>query len=228
MKQLTLDLHPDRPPTLDNFVPGGNAELLASLALLADAPERLPGAHIYLWGASGSGRSHLLQAAAARAHARGRPARFFAAAAVGGHLPEDEHALLAIDDVDALPSDAQTALFNAFNRARGKGQSLLLAGGAAPRELALREDLRTRIGQCLIFEARPLDDASRAAILHTLAARRGLRLGGEVIGFLLAHGRRDLPGMAAAFDALDAASLEHKRPITLPLLRQLIREGLQI
>ncbi|MDR1229469.1 MAG: DnaA regulatory inactivator Hda [Azoarcus sp.] len=228
MRQLTLDLHPDRPPTLDNFVPGGNAELLASLTLLADAPARLPGAHLYLWGASGSGRSHLLQATADRARAQGRPARFFAAAAVAGHLPEDDCALLAIDDVDALPPDAQTALFNAFNRARGNVQSLLLAGAAAPRELALREDLRTRIGQCLIFEVRPLDDASRAAILHALAARRGLRLGGEVVGFLLAHGRRDPPGMAAAFDALDAASLEYKRPITLPLLRQLMREGLQI
>jgi DnaA family protein len=94
--------------------------------------------------------------------------------------------------------------------------------------LALREDLRTRIGQCLIFAVRPLDDASRAAILHTLAARRGLRLGGEVTGFLLARGRRDLPGLLAAFRALDAASLEHKRPITLALLRQLMREGLQI
>ncbi|MDR2032739.1 MAG: DnaA regulatory inactivator Hda [Azoarcus sp.] len=228
MKQLTLDLRPDRPPTLDNFVPGANAELLASLALLADAPERLPGAHLYLWGESGSGRSHLLQAVVARARTQGRPARFFAADGIGGDLPEDEHALLAVDDVDALPPDAQTALFNAFNRTRGKGQSLLLAGAAAPKGLALREDLRTRIGQCLIFAVRPLDDASRAAILHTLAARRGLRLGDEVVGFLLAHGRRDLPGMVTAFRALDDASLEHKRPITLPLLRQLMREGLQI
>ncbi|MDR1463294.1 MAG: DnaA regulatory inactivator Hda [Azoarcus sp.] len=227
MKQLTLDLHLDRPPTLDNFIPGGNAELLASLALLADAPARLPGAHLYLWGASGNGRSHLLQATVARARARCRPAHFFAAAAADC-LPEDDGSLLAVDDADALPPDAQIALFNAFNRARAKGQTLLLAGAAPPLELVLREDLRTRIGQCLIFELRPLDDASRAAILHTLAARRGLRLGDEVVGFLLAQGRRDLPGMVAAFDALDAASLEHKRPINLPLLRQLMREGLQI
>ncbi|MDR3212929.1 MAG: DnaA regulatory inactivator Hda [Azoarcus sp.] len=226
MKQLVLDLHPDRPPTLDNFVPGGNAELLASLALLADAPAQLPCAHLYLWGAHGSGRSHLLQAVVARARALGRPAFYFAAAIE--RLPEDGHALLAVDDVEALAPAAQIALFNAFNRARGNGQSLLLAGGTAPQELALREDLRTRIGQSLIFEARPLDDVSRAAILYTFAARRGLRLGDEVVGFLLAHGRRDLPGLLASFEALDAASLEHKRPITLPLLRQLVREGLPI
>jgi DnaA-homolog protein len=29
-------------------------------------------------------------------------------------------------------------------------------------------------------------------------------------------------------DALDRASLEHKRPITLPLLRDMIQQGLEI
>jgi DnaA family protein len=229
VKQLVLDLlHPDRPPTFENFVHGGNAALLASLALLAEAPARLPVGHLYLWGAAGSGRSHLLQATVARARAQNRPAHYLPAAAIDERLPEDACALLAIDDVGTLSPAAQIALFNAFNRARGNRQSLLLAGEAAPREMALREDLRTRIGQSLVFEVRPLDDAARAAILHALASRRGLRLGEDLVGFLLAHGRRDLPGMVASLDALDAASLEHKRPITLPLLRQLVREGLRI
>ncbi|MDR3087569.1 MAG: DnaA regulatory inactivator Hda [Azoarcus sp.] len=231
MKQLVLDLRPDRPPTLENFVPGGNAELLDSLALLANAPaqdQRLPGAHLYLWGSAGSGRSHLLRAAVDRARARGRPAFFQLAFALADDLPDDDNALLAVDDVERLAPAAQIALFNAFNRARGKGQSLLLSGLAAPQGLALREDLRTRIGQSLIFEVRPLDDETRAAILHSLAARSGLRLSDEVVNFMLNHGHRDLPGMAAAFGALDAASLERKRPITLPLLRELMQQGLQL
>ncbi|MDR2260381.1 MAG: DnaA regulatory inactivator Hda [Azoarcus sp.] len=230
MKQLLLDLGPDRPPTLENFVPGDNIELLADIALFAAGRPPLPGAHFYLWGAPGSGRSHLLQAAAARAREHGRPAFSIAAAEAAGNLPADKNALLAIDDIEQLSPPAQIALFNAFNRARGNGQSLLLAGPAAPRELgpALREDLRTRIGQSLIFEVRPLDDTARTAILHALAARRGLRLADDVVGFMLNHGRRDLPSMAAALGALDTASLEHKRPITLPLLRQLIQQGLRL
>lgn len=227
MKQLFFDLHPDRPPAFDNFVPGGNAELLANLALLVDDPARLPCAHLYLWGNSGCGRSHLLQASIARARAR-RPAFFLTAHDIADSLPDEENALLAIDDVERLAPESQIALFNAFNRARAKGHSLLLSGSTAPLGLKLREDLRTRIGQSLIFEVRPLDDETRAAILHSLAERRGLRLSGEVAGFMLNHGRRDPPGMAAAIDALDAASLEHKRPITLPLLRELMRQGLHI
>ncbi|NMG75241.1 DnaA regulatory inactivator Hda [Aromatoleum diolicum] len=223
MKQLVLDIRPDAPPTLDNFVVGGNEELVATLRGIAG----LPG-HLYLWGPAGSGRSHLLRAALAAAQAAGRPATNVAAADVGDELPQTPSLLLAVDDVHALAPAAQIALFNAFNRSRPLGQTLLLAGADAPRNLALREDLRTRIGQCLIFEVRPLDDESRTAILATLAARRGLRLADEVIDFLMRHGRRDLPSLLAVLDALDTASLERKRAVTLPLLREMMQAGLDI
>lgn len=230
MKQLVLDIRPDAPPTLENFVAGANAELVAAISLLA-APAtavQLPARHLYLWGSAGSGRSHLLRSAVAMARAAGRPAHLLAAFEVDASLPETTDALLALDDVNQLSEDAQIALFNAFNRARSNGQSLLLSGPAAPLALRLREDLRTRIGQSLIYEVQPLDDASRAAILATLAERRGLRLADEVVDFLLRHGRRELSSLRAVLDALDAASLERKRPITLPLLREMMQQGLEI
>ena len=230
MKQLVLDIRPDAPPTLENFVAGANAELVAAISLLA-APAtavQLPARHLYQWGSAGSGRSHLLRSAVAMARAAGRPAHLLAAVEVDASLPETTDALLALDDVDQLSEDAQIALFNAFNRARSNGQSLLLSGPAAPLALSLREDLRTRIGQSLIYEVQPLDDASRAAILATLAERRGLRLADEVVDFLLRHGRRELSSLRAVLDALDAASLERKRPITLPLLREMMQQGLEI
>ncbi|PKO80455.1 MAG: DnaA regulatory inactivator Hda, partial [Betaproteobacteria bacterium HGW-Betaproteobacteria-13] len=207
---------------------GANSELVASLSLLATDRSLLPAPHLYLWGTSGKGRSHLLQAAVAVAAANGRQTHYLSADTVRDALPETPDALLAIDDIDRLRPEAQIALFNAFNRARLNGQSLLLAGLQPPLALALREDLRTRIGQSLIFEVQPLDDDSRAAILATLAERRGLRLGDDVVDFLMRHGRRDLPSLLAAFNALDAASLEQKRPITLPLLREMMQQGLAI
>ncbi|OYD53887.1 DnaA regulatory inactivator Hda [Thauera propionica] len=230
MKQLVLDIRPDAPPTLENFVAGANAELVAMLSLQASLTTagQLPARHLYVWGAPGSGRSHLLRATVAMAREHGRPTHLLAAEDIDDGLPETADALVAIDDVDQLSADAQIGLFNAFNRSRGNGQSLLLTGPAAPLGLRLREDLRTRIGQCLIYEVQPLDDDSRATILATLAERRGLRLADEVVDFLLRHGRRELSSLLAVLDALDAASLERKRPITLPLLREMIQQGLEI
>lgn len=231
MKQLTLDLSPDAPPTLDNFIAGHNAELLSTLALLAagdEAQPPLPSRHLYLWGGPGSGRSHLLHATLERAMGNGRAVHYLNAADVRASLPETEGALMAVDNVERLGAEAQIALFNAFNRSRLLRQSLLLSGPLPPRTLKLREDLRTRIGQCLIYEVQPLDDAARARILATLAERRGLRLADEVTEFLLRHGNRDLSSLRKVLDALDAGSLERKRPITLPLLRELMQHGLSI
>ena len=230
MKQLVLDIRPDAPPTLENFVAGANAELVAMLSLQASLATagQLPARHLYVWGAPGSGRSHLLRATVAMAREHGRPTHLLAAEDVEDGLPETAGALVAVDDIDQLSPDAQIGLFNAFNRSRGNGQSLLLTGPVAPLGLRLREDLRTRIGQCLIYDVQPLDDDSRATILATLAERRGLRLADEVVDFLLRHGRRELSSLLAVLDALDAASLERKRPITLPLLREMMQQGLEI
>lgn len=222
MKQLLLDLHSDTPPTLDNFIPGENGELIAALH------ETVLGAgHLYLWGPGVSGRSHLLAATVDAAAQAGRPALHLKAQLVGSALPETPGLLMAIDDIEQLGEEAQIALFNAFNRATTYNQTLLMSGLRPPRELAVREDLRTRVGQTLVFELRPLDDATRTAILATLAERRGMKLPDEAVAYLLRHGRRDLPSLVATVEALDAASLERKRPVTLALLREVMQPALQ-
>ena len=60
MTQLLLNITPDRLPTLNNFVPGGNVELLSALqhAVAETSNERC----FYLWGEMGCGKSHLMQA----------------------------------------------------------------------------------------------------------------------------------------------------------------------
>ena len=79
MKQLVLDIARPPAPTLDNFVPGRNEELVA--AIYATAHGACSEQFIYLWGAPGCGRSHLLRAAVAAARAAGKPATFFESSA---------------------------------------------------------------------------------------------------------------------------------------------------
>ncbi|MCB1937629.1 MAG: DnaA regulatory inactivator Hda [Rhodocyclaceae bacterium] len=220
MKQLVLDIRLDAPPTLDNFFVGDNAALLASLRAVASGQQR---GHIYLWGERCAGRSHLLRATCAAANA----ARYLPVSALVDGVPP-RPALVAVDDVHRLGGSTQIALFNAFNRARENGQTLLLAGDRAPASLVLRDDLRTRISQCLSFEIQPLTDTARAAILSALATQRGLRLDGDVVSYLMRHGRRDMPSLVHTLNALDLASLERKRAITLPLLRTLLQSELTI
>lgn len=219
MTQLLLDLKPEQVPTLDNYIAGTNIELIGRLRALAH-----PGGFdmIYIWGAPGSGRSHLLTATANLAAAR-RPVAQYAGAEVGTELSIVPGGLLVIDDVDALTPAARIELFRAFNSARLVGLSILLAGPVPPLALDVREDLRTRIGQSLIYEVKPLSDTEKSAALRHHALLRGMRVEDSLVQYLLRHGRRDLPSLMAVLDGLDQVSLEQQRPATLPLLKEVMQ-----
>ena len=218
MKQLVLDIALPPAPTLDNFVPGRNAELVVALYALANGAsnERF----IYLWGADGSGRSHLLRAVAAAAQHNGRRTVWFDAATQVIDAADD--VLCTADDVHLLGAEAQIALFNLHNRIRGGTGALLVSGNAAPAQLRLRADLVTRLAAGLVYQLHGLGDEEKSAALRRHADARGLRLAPEVATYLLSHARRDMPSLLALLDALDRYSLETKRALTVPLLRELL------
>ena len=218
MTQLLLNLRPEQLPSLDNFVAGANAELLGRLRNLAD-----PGTFdmLYLWGPPGSGKSHLLAATTIMAEPR-RTVVALAGTDAGHDIRIAPGGLLVIDDVQLLAEDAQVALFRVFNAARLVGISLLLSGSEPPRALALREDLRTRIGQALVYELKSLSDEEKSAALRRHALERGLRVDEGLVQYLLRRSRRDLPSLMAMLDNLDRASLEQQRPATLPLLKEVM------
>jgi DnaA family protein len=217
MKQLALTLAAPPAPTLDNFVAGRNGEVLAALRALAAG---VPGEPVLLlWGAPGSGCSHLLRAALAALAAAGRDTGSGVAAAAA--LAED--GVLGVDDVQRLGGADQIALFNACNRLKAGGGVLIAAADAPPARLRLRDDLRTRLASGLVYEVHALSDDDRRAALAAYAAARGFALPAEVAAYLLARVPRDLATLRALVDTLDRVSLERKRPLTVPLAREVLR-----
>ena len=218
--QLLLDLAPPAPPTLDNFEPGANAQVLSALAAWLDA--QLREACVYLWGPPGCGKSHLLKAAVAAAAARGHPTSYCPRA-----VPAWEAAAhsqwLAVDDVHALDPGGEAALFTLLNRAAAGELRLLLAGDNAPSGLTLRADVRTRIGAALVLQVKPLSDEDKVQALRRHASARGFELPPEAAQHLLHHGRRDLPSLIALLDAADRYSLRTRRAVSLPLLREVLQ-----
>mgnify|MGYP000929100668 FL=1 len=239
MHQLILDLLPETPPSLDNFVVGSNGEALAGLAgwLAADSRETL----LLLWGEPASGKTHLLRASGARyidAQNDCALASLEAAESADDTMattmtPESiptrtSSVRYAIDNIEALDERGQITLFNLFNRLRatnGAGR-LLAAAAAPPQQLAVREDLRTRLGSGLVYRLQPLSEAEQDAALTAQAARRGLRLPTGALAYLRSRAPRDMRSLSALLDALDRYSLEQRRPITLPLLREVLHPAL--
>lgn len=217
--QLLLPLGPPPAPSFANFAVGGNGELIGQLQELAESRNATS---LYLWGPTGSGKTHLLQATAQAAALR-RPVLWLASKRAETDPVLAPATLIVVDDVANLDDEAQTALFRLFNSARLAGLALLIAGRQPALELSLREDLRTRIGQALSYQLAAATDADRRDALLRHAAQRGMRLDASLIEYLLRHGRRDLPSLMQVLDELDHASLRAKRLPTLPLLRELLQ-----
>jgi DnaA family protein len=229
MQQLTFDLAPPEPPSFANYLPGANAEAIASLRRCADGT--LDEVVVALWGGPGAGKTHLLRATVAMAQSLGRTAAFVAdPGALSAQDPHRlaTHAVVAVDHVGAADAAAQGRLFTLFNAIAAPGGRLVVAGDAPPALLPLREDLRTRLSWGLVFEVRPLADADKPAALAAYAHRRGIRLPADVVDYLLAHGRRDMGALVASIAALDRLSLAAKRPITVPLVRDWLQRTIPL
>ncbi|MEP7302252.1 MAG: DnaA regulatory inactivator Hda [Caldimonas sp.] len=220
MKQIPLAIGPGPALGFENFLPGANAAALAHLLALA------PGAPpVYLWGPAGSGKTHLLHAALLRAQQQGDSTAWFGAAVPLPWQAPEHASWLVFDDCEALDAAHQQAAFSLFVEASGQGAVVLAAGRVPPVDLAVREDLRTRLGWGHVFALAPLAEPEARSALRREADRRGTFLSDEVMDYLLNRFARDLTHLMAQLDRLDEFSLSTKRAITVPLLRQMLAEA---
>ncbi len=220
MRQLLLDWGASGPPTLDSFVIGRNQELAAMLRRIHSRKAASPDQHfITLWGEAGAGKTHLLYALGAG----GQALYLSADQPPGNYSWSSEIALYLLDDCDRLDADQQIAAFALYNQVRESGGMLVAATGKPPAQLTLREDLRTRLAWGLVYQVHGLSDDEKIDALSKSADARGLVLSPGVLPYLLTHFRRDMQSLSAILDALDRYSLETQRPITMPLLRELLQ-----
>ena len=240
-RQFALDIGRIPKPSLHNFLPKGNEELINAIShsIQLWSIDRHARGHsieqrwLYWWGASGSGRSHLLQAIYDQAKQKQ-----IVRVDLYPHQPnfwvdietklaadsQNSPVIITVDDVDQLDTRLQASLFRILNKVHASPNFFVyLSGNTPPARLELREDLRTRLGWGLIFELHPLSDTEKIEALSRAAKDRGLALSNDVLQWLIHHFYRDMSSLMALLDALDAYSLETKRAITLPLVRELLQ-----
>jgi DnaA family protein len=226
MKQLTLGVRLRANAVFASFSPGLNAELLAAL----HGSDRNP---IWLWGNSGCGKTHLLQAVCAAA---GAAAAYFPLDRSFALPPQalsgfENCRILCVDDADAVAGDLawEQALFRLFNEASELHTRVIFAARSAPRHIGWRlEDWRSRAAACIVYQVRDLDEAGRSQALRLRAAQRGLQLPPETLDYLLKRLPRDLRSLFDILDELDEASLVAQRRLTIPFIRDELEKHARI
>lgn len=227
-KQLSLELGSPPPSTFENFFVAVNREPVQRLRDLATvvAQERAADRLIYLWGEVGSGRTHLLHAVCDSGYQAGIRCRYLSPHhALSDFIFDPSCQLYTVDDVELLDEARQIAVFSLYNEVRAHVRTaIVVAGSQAPLAMPVREDLRTRLGWGLVYQLAPLSDEDKMAALVQAARERGLQLSPEIPHWLVTRKYRDMPSLMALLDALDTYSLERKRAVTLPLLREMFAE----
>ena len=225
MKQLALDFGLAPVPSLDNFVAQGNEAALEHLRLWAGNPLRSP-VPTLLWGPSGSGRTHLLLAVRQALAADGVRVGWLDAGVFDPPPFDDHWGAVLLDDCHLYTAAQQATAFNWFVNAQapagGRALWVLATADAAPADLNLREDLRTRLGWGHVFQLHALGENERRAVLRRAADERGVFLGDEVMDFMLTRFSRDLSSLMALLEQLDAYALRTQRAITIPLIKSML------
>lgn len=219
MKQIPLPMAFEAERSFKSFVPGANS---LTFAHVRDMP--LGTAPLYLWGPSGSGKSHLLHALAQQQQCRGAQVGWFSASDPLPWTHDEAWSLIVLDDCDRFDAHQQQAAFALFVEASSHATAVAAAGRVPPVDLGLRDDLRTRLGWGVVLALLPLSEAESRAALRREADRRGLFLSDEVMDHLLTRFARDLKHLMAMLDRLDKFAMVSKRAVSVPLLKQMLAE----
>lgn len=219
--------------SLEQFVVGANAELIALLRALVAAPQMMPRL-VYIWGESGSGKSHLLHSMIRLARELRRTTHFWSLDTLASHDADSDlvpvskispQALICADNVSeqTLADGGAVALLGIYEAAMMRGAHLVLAAAPPPEQLAATlPDLASRLASGTSYQLKALSEENKPAALQLRARSRGFELEDNVVEFIMRHFARDTASLFGLLDRIDSASLSRQRKVTIPFVRDLL------
>lgn len=226
-RQLPLEFEFRANQTFDDFYPGTNREIIDHLQKSCTGEgERL----VFLWGKTGFGKSHLLQACCQQAQSHQLSSFYFSFSAF--ELPDpallnglDNFECVCFDNIEHIAGHQswEMEFFNFFNLHRDQGHTLILSSSCPPNDIPIRlPDLKTRLNWGLTLKLQSLTDEDRITALTYKASQMGFEISPKAGRFLLTHYDRDLSSLWALLNKLDQLSLAAKRKLTIPFLKQIL------
>lgn len=228
--QLPLAFGQSEAFTFEHFLIGRNHEVVDKLQALTDLNTTET---LFVHGAPGSGKSHLLQALCRALSATQTPSVYLPFIHKKKFTPQileglEELPVICLDDVEQIATDPdwEQALFHLFNRIQEADHSLILAARSAPHHIPFQlQDLASRMNWGLIYQLQDLSDTEKLHLLQNKANLRGFDLTTEVGEYLIKRLPRDMHALCGFLEKLDVASLAAKRKLTIPFVKELLEAG---
>ena len=220
MNQLGLPISLNSSMLLENFV--ANEELLG---LINQLFLNQKSSELYIYGTSGAGKTHVLQGAVLKSLADDKNALYIDCSdSLPEHLVEfiDQISLISFDNVHLIAKENEEIFFDLFNRARQSEVNILVSGDSLPVELRVMKDIKTRLSLTAVFKLEELNDELTVMVIDSQMIERNLKIDSKVYKYLFNNVSRDLKKLLSTLDDLDQASLQSKKPISIPFVREFL------
>lgn len=229
MQQLILPFNLSSESTFAQYFPGQNMQLCLALREMARGRGEY---FIYLWGANGLGKTHLLHACCHVASELGLQPMYLSLSNVADWETTifddlEKKSLVCIDDIEGIVGRPlwEEAFFDFYNRLHDAGHRLIVSGNAAPKDLNLSlSDLTSRLEWGVVFHLAQLSEAEKRQALRDRAKQYGFELSDTILDYLFHHTNRDLASLLKLLERIDQSSLELKRKVSIPFIRALLKE----
>ena len=233
--------------TFDSFVTGpGNKFVYAAAKAVAENPGDDTFNPLFIYGESGLGKTHLMQAIANDLAVKSPEKRvlyttcenflneFIDSIAQRSGAQFRLHYrnvdVLMIDDVQFLKNKTQVQeeFFHTFNELKAQNKQIVLTSDRPPKEIpTLEERLRTRFEGGMIADIQPPTTETKIAILRRKALDRKCAVPDDVLAFLAQDSGHDVRTLEGRLTKVIFASKLHEEPITLELARRALSESVK-
>lgn len=236
----------DKRYTFDSFVVGeSNRFVFAAAKSVAEAPGGNNFNPLYIYGGTGLGKTHLMQAIANEI-AEKKPSLRVVYTTSEAFLNDYVNSLAAkkssffrnryrnvdvlmIDDVQfwAGKFGVQEAFFHTFNELFAQNKQIVISSDCPAKDLTtLEERLRTRFEGGLIADIQPPDTETKIAILKRKALERKYVVPDDVLAFLVKNSDNNVRTLEGRLNTVIFASKLHEEPISLRLAATALQESI--
>ncbi|MDP6164285.1 MAG: DnaA/Hda family protein [Candidatus Thioglobus sp.] len=220
MNQLGLPISLNTSMLLESFV--ANQELLRSInQLFLDEKS----SEVFIYGASGQGKTHILQGAVLKALEMDKNAVYIdCSESFPEHILDlvDQIDFISFDNVHLISSENQEVFFDLYNRARQTQIFILVSGDSLPSDLEVMKDIKTRLSLAAVYKLEELNDELIMSVIDSQMSQRNLSVNSNVYEYLFKNYSRDLKVLLSTLNDLDTASLQSKKPISIPFVKKFL------
>ena len=133
--------------------------------------------------------------------------------------------LICLDDIDLIASNKEweIGIFNLINNCLTSECRLIFSSRINPSLINFElNDLRSRIKKMDHIELYPISDANLPEAIKFVSQLRSINLGDKEINYLVTYTKRNMSDLIEIISKLDQLSMELKRKITIPLIKEII------